>query len=169
MRMAWLFVPAVVVALVSPVLADDALQRATLAGLTGVRIFVGNIDSDAEKAGLNQSTLQTDVEVRLRHAGIRVLTEDKWFVSPGMPSLYLRVDMIEDRDDGLYAYHIRLELAQQVRLARDPEIRTFDRVWGARESIGIAGADNLSTSIRERVRDKVDEFINAYLAANPKR
>ncbi len=40
--------------------------------------------------------------------------------------------------------------------------------WSATTKIGFAGIKRLSV-IRDLANDMVDEFINAYLAANPKK
>jgi len=40
--------------------------------------------------------------------------------------------------------------------------------WSAPGKIGTVGIRKLF-QLRERVRDIVDQFLNAYLAANPKR
>ncbi len=161
-------ISAFMLALVSPAVAQDLKSdRATLVGLTGVGVVVENVDPTAEKDGLARSTLQNDVELKLRQAGIRVLSENELISAPGFPTLYLQVTAIR-HEMGLYAYCIKLEVQQVVRLLRDPSITSAATTWEARGEIGVVGKQNLST-VREYVRDQVDQFINAYLAANPKR
>ena len=56
--------------------SNDPLERETLKGLSGVNVFV-NLTEDRpslESDGLTKSQIQTDIEIRLRKAGIRVLT-----------------------------------------------------------------------------------------------
>jgi hypothetical protein len=153
---------------VSPALSDSPLERATLAGLTGVGVRVEPMDPDAEKDGLTTSTLQTDVELKLRQAGIRVLTATEMFGVPGYPYLYLRVATGKVDELGVLAYEIELHLIQEVRLPRNPAITSWAATWRATGKIGTIGSRQLP-SVREYVRDIVDQFINAYLAANPKR
>ena len=105
---------------VSPALSDTPLQRATLAGLTGVEVVVEEMDPAAEKDGLAESTLQTDVELKLRQEGIRVLTATEMFGVPGYPYLYLRVATGKVDELGVLAYEIELHLIQEVRLPRNP-------------------------------------------------
>jgi hypothetical protein len=166
----WTFTIAIVVfilALVTPAVAQDTKdERATLAGLTGVSVGVENMSAEAERDGLTRSALQTDVELKLRLAGIPVLTLMESVLAPNGANLYLNVNMLGD-EMGLYAYSIRLELKQRVRLYRDPTVVTPAATWGT-GSVGLVGKVRL-TSVRDGVRDRLDQFINAYLAANPKR
>jgi hypothetical protein len=161
-------ISAVMLALLSPAAAaDTAYERATLVGLTGVGVFVERMDPTAEKGGLAQSTLQTDVELKLRQAGIRVLGENEYPLAPGSPRLYLRVSTFR-LELPLYAFDITLGLYQAVRLLRDPSIVIGAATWETNGRIGTVGENKLST-LRERARDEVDKFINAYLAANPQK
>jgi hypothetical protein len=158
-----------ILATVYHVLAQDTqFNRATLAGLTGLDVIVDDMNPNAERDGLAKSALQTDVELRLRHAGIRVLTENESIAAPGSPYLHLRV-MAAKNDLRMYGYSIELELKQLVRLDRDPSMRSVATTWGALVGVGIVPAGDLSHVVRERVRDAVDGFINDFLAANPKR
>jgi hypothetical protein len=153
---------------VSLALSDLPHERATLAGLTGVEVIVEPMDPAAEKDGLTQSTLQTDVELKLRQAGIRVLTLGERLAAPGNPYLYLRVGTMKHDELGFYVYNIDLELTQEVRLTRNPTITSLGTTWYAPGKIGTVGFRKLF-QLRENVRDTVDQFLNAYLAANPKR
>ncbi len=169
-RNLWITFLALVVGLVSPTLARDyPAERESLAGLTGVYVIVERVDPDAEQEGLDQSTLQTDVEVKLRQAGIRVLTKTEALVTPGAPNLHLMVDTMKLSGAALpiYAVSFHLELNQEVMLARKPTIALLAPTWST-SGIGAAGTKALHR-MRENVRDLVDRFINAYLAANPKR
>jgi len=166
-----MIISAFIMALVSPAVAQDTEgERATLAGLTGVYVLVEGMKPDAEKDGLARSTLQTDVELKLRQEKIRVLTSGERLAAPGMPYLYLRVGTFKNikSDMGLYAFVINLELIQEVRLTRNPAITSLGATWQARGFVGTVGAENLHI-VRDDVRDQVDQFLNAYLAANPKR
>ncbi len=166
MKKSWIPLVVFMVAFVPRGLAQDAeITRATLVGLNGVAVNVG-VDPDAERVGLRQSTFRTDVEVKLRQAGIRVLTNTEVSDTPGAPVLQLNVHTLESKS-GFYPFHIELKLWQVARLVRDPSIVSAAITWNVSGG-GIAGSERLSF-IRDVVRDKVDQFINAYLAANPKR
>jgi hypothetical protein len=68
---------------------DDPFSRETLRGLGAVHVVIEHLQPNAERAGLTRSQVQTDVELRLRKAGIRVLKEQEKLASPGMPYLYI--------------------------------------------------------------------------------
>jgi hypothetical protein len=57
--------------------ADDEDTRTTLRRLSGIRVLIESLEPDMERAGLSQQQLQTDVELQLRHAGLRVLTTEE--------------------------------------------------------------------------------------------
>lgn len=152
------------------VAADTELTRATIKGIEGVYVLIEAIHRDAQKEGLFESTLQTDVELRLRQGGVRVLTSAERAATPGSPDLYLQISTLKSSSSaGLYVYNVSLDLNQSVRLERDPGTRAYGaKTWNATGVIGIVGASRLSSSIREVVRDMADSFVNAYLAVNPK-
>jgi hypothetical protein len=50
---------------------DDPTSRETLRGLIGVRVVVAQLDPAVQRLGLSMPQVQTDVELRLRAAGIR--------------------------------------------------------------------------------------------------
>ncbi len=94
-------------------------HQATLIGLRGVQIVVEYPDPDAIREGLTRPTLENDLELRLRQAGIRVLSGNELLLTPGRPYLYLRVTtVVVDNPLRGVAYYIELELNQDVILTR---------------------------------------------------
>lgn len=152
--------------------ADDEIQRKTLAGLQGVAVEVVPLDDpQVERDGLSPSAIQTDVELRLRQAGIPVLSREQSFRTPGKPFLVLSIGALKATPSSgldIYPYSIKLTFEQLVILARSPGTRGLAVTWSATGKTGVVGRERLST-IRDNVRDMVDQFINAYLAANPKK
>lgn len=111
------------------------------------------------------STLQTDVELKLRQAGIRVVSRIERLSIPGAPYLYVNVNMLQV-PAGVVAYSVHVELVQLVRLERDASTSILGTTWGTGR-VGTVGMSQLST-LRGPVRDCVDKFLNAYLEANPR-
>ena len=143
--------------------ADDEDTRTTLRNLSGVRVIIESLGSDMEGTGLSQQQLQTDVELQLRQAGLRVLTEE-WVQVPGRPWLYVNAQVLVI-DNDLAVYSIRVEVNQDARLtAHDAvaDVATWDK-----GGIGATEMANLSLHVRNGLRDLVDAFIDAYLSANP--
>ena len=59
-----------------------AEPKDTLCGLTGVMVFIEDIDTDVENHGVTKSLLKKEVESKLRQAAIPVLTADEAFNMP---------------------------------------------------------------------------------------
>jgi len=153
---------------VSPLVGqeDDEASRATLVGLPGVDVVVEQIADDAQGDGLDTLQVRTDVEVKLRQAGIRVLSKEEWLSTAGRPYLYVNIQTVKNKQS-VYAFSARVELRQSVTLVRQPSLRQLLTTWSTPGYIGTAGSQKLAT-LRDDVRDLTDQFINAYLAANPK-
>lgn len=140
-----------------------------LRGLPGVRVQVSTATSDKGYSTLNKERIQTDVELRLRLAGIRVLTEKEWKETRGAPSLWILVAAVtRNENPNIYVYSIEVLLMELVRPERriggDP---VFAATWSAPQTApGLISIDYLP-AIRDQVLDKVDDFINAFLKANP--
>jgi hypothetical protein len=133
--------------------------RDTLVGLDSIGVAIENLDLAALEAGLSPDHLQTDVELKLRLAGIKV--------SAGEPYLYVQVGTVKSPSAPIYAVAINVELDQKVFLARDPNIVTIGTTWHSGKVV-YASKDKFVEGVRGRIRDLVDEFINDFLAANPR-
>ena len=142
--------------------ATSEYERATLKGLPGVGLSFERPGEDAERDGLTRQLLGEDVYLQLHQAGIRVLDH---FAVNGRPALYLNVNTLKT-GTGLYVFSLSLDLKQTVKLSR-ASITAYSATWSATGRLGAIEATELRT-LRETVRDMVDEFINAYLAVNPK-
>jgi len=66
-------------------------QQKALVGLKGVEVGVENVNPQAERLGLTAALIKTDIELRLRKAGVKVLTAEEKFDTPGMPWLYVNL------------------------------------------------------------------------------
>jgi hypothetical protein len=143
---------------------DSKSSRQSLKDLTGVYVLVDNPRPDAEQDGLSSSQIQTDVEQRLRMAGIKVLTMEEMLKAPGMPTLYVDVKTLKKQES--YSYSVQVILQQNVRLERDPTNLFIAPTWRI-GAVGFVGATKIN-QIGDGVRDEVDRFINAYLSVNPK-
>ena len=137
-------------------------DRESLAGLEGVYVVVEDVN---ESYGITRQQLLTDVELRLRQNGIKVLSEEEWFRTKGGQHLYLNV-LLERFDElGVYIVSISLKLKQKVVLVREPSKSVFATTWHV-WNLNVFGSDKLQ-HLREEAKDHVDSFCNDYLAANP--
>jgi len=143
------------------------MGRDNLMGLRGIFVTVEEVRPDLEKDGVTQAQLQTRVELKLRQAGIRVLTQDEWFKALAFPRLYLRITSVHDRSDPFYAAFVSLQFMEVVKLTHDRLMPSANAIIWEQGRVLIVGTARLRT-IYDTVDDLMDEFINDYLAANPK-
>ena len=141
----------------------SSADRELLRGLNGFRLAVDRIRPDVERDGLFRSTLQEDMELRLRMGGIKVLSEDEAEKKPNAPCLYLYVDALKCSLG--YVYKIRLSLMEPVKLVRN-NVNVTATVLRIPDELGITS--NLS-EIRDAAGEFVDEFVKAWKAVNPKK
>jgi hypothetical protein len=146
-----------------PLLADEYADR-TLRGLTGFAVVVDEFDAESLQAGLNRQDIQTAVELRCRIAGVPI--SPKYFG-------YLHIQMIPLQNTvhglptGSYAAAIQVEFRQMVSLNRDPTISAYAATWSQMAVMTMSRRD-VGSHCRDSVNRLVDEFLNAYLAQNPK-
>jgi hypothetical protein len=139
--------------------SDTKRDRETLKGLKAIAVVVEDLKPEAERDGITQSQLQTDVELRLRQLGVLVDTES-------LEYLYVHVRAIKTTGVSGYAYSALAEVRQPVMVARTGQ-GVFAATW-SQELLATTPLTRASQSVREDVRDLVDSFINAYLSVNPK-
>jgi hypothetical protein len=145
---------------------DDEFSRRTLKGLEGIYVLIEELDPALKERGLTKDQIQTDVELKLRMAGIRILSEKELLTSPGLPSLYIAINAV--KLDMIFAFDIYVGLDQYIKLTRNPLIISLAATWST-TGIGSVGETRVRENIREKVKDLVDKFINAYLSVNPKK
>ena len=153
----------------SPVVAlNSEMNRASLRGLTGVKVLVEDLAPEVEQAGLAKEPLQKAVEEKLRGAGIKVLTRDEAALTPGEPHLYVNVNVTLSKGEGVMcSYSIDIALIQNVTLMRDPGQATYAVTWST-GGVGLIGKKSLS-ELQESVEGLVDIFVKAYNGVNSKR
>jgi hypothetical protein len=146
---------------------DDATNKESLRGLNGITVVVLDPSPEVERDVIAKTKLRTDAELKLRQAGIRVVAYEDYVKGEGgtMGLLQLYVGALK-WEKAFYACEVQLKLMQPVTLLRDPFNKTFATTWST-GSLGIFGVAKLE-GIRKEVADKLDEFVNSYLAANPK-
>ena len=155
-------------ALKSPTSAiDSKSNRATLRGLEGVAVLVEQFSPEVEKEGLVKNRLQTELELKLRMAGIKVLTKEECLKTPGEPYLYVNINVnIAKTESDIYPYSIDILLIQKVSLVRDPNQATYAVTWST-GGVGSIGKPILS-QLQNSVEEILDVFVKAFLSENPK-
>ncbi len=147
---------------------DDETSRSTLKGLKAVFTLVDSLRSDVSEHGLTINDLRTDIELKLRLANIAVLSDDDSIgfsrFENHICGLRLYVNIIPSKTQVYYIYNILLEAIQGVSLIRNPEITSPAPTW----YVGTLGGTSSLNDVRDESKSVIDQFINAYLSANPK-
>lgn len=143
----------------SPLVRANSIT--SLKGISAVYVLVEEIPDGAKILGLTKETIQTDVELKLRLAGVGVLTADEAFNVHGFPHLYVQVNLTR----GAEAASIDVEMMQNARLERNGDLAVGVSTW----STGILLANPTAQGVRDDVKDSVDKFLNAWLSVNPKK
>ncbi len=153
---------------VSPIHPSDSeLARLSLKGLQGIPVLIEELPPEFKEAGLTEYQVQTDVELKLRKAGIKVLSEMD--DAPGNPSLYIQIWGTKSKNlPDSFSVIFGIELQQKVLLFRDHHLILWAPTWGL-SNWGLIPETNFTQRVREKIKDLTDRFINAYLSVNPKR
>jgi hypothetical protein len=134
---------------------------ATLKGISAIFVLVEDLPNAAKVLGLTEDAIQTDVELKLRLAGMRVVTRGEMGALPGQPDLYIEVNLTR----GAEAASIDVELQQNALLPRNGQLVPSATTWSHSGAISAPTAQ----VIRDMIKDFVDTFLNAWLSVNPKK
>jgi len=148
--------------------ASHEIMTKPLKGLTAISVLVEKLNADIkDKTGLTEKQIETDVELKLRMAGIKVVSLGESLNIPGMPYLYVNLSIFRHSSGLFFAYSIYIALIENVYLERNSAINVSAQTWFKGE-IGVIGESQVSSIRNNIIKDTVDIFINDYLSANPK-
>ena len=133
-----------------------------LKGFDTLKVEVEQLAPDLQKAGITTEEIQTDVETKLRQAGLKVKNKNET-VTPYVV-LYVSVNSI-DNGVGGFAVSITSSLNQLVVLDRNKSLVSVASTWDSRSI--VSAVKEKVQSIRDFVNIQTDSFIAAYRKANP--
>jgi hypothetical protein len=150
---------------------DAEASRETLKGLTGFYVLIEELNpniakyANVQKDNISTQQLKSQVENRLRAAGVRVLSWDEMMKTPERPMLYVSVNTHE-YEKFWYAYDIRVEVRQLVTLVSQPGKPISGATW----SVNMTGVMNIGQlqALYDNLGLLLDRFIQAYMAVNKK-
>ena len=155
--------------IVTPAQANDSLEnRATLKGLHAILVTSFLEKNPDTQPDLTLEQIQTDVELRLRRAGVTVvdvLSLPKSFPNPPM-SLSVTVRLFQVPQQPLYVFTVCVAVEQAMYLARTMQFIPLHPTWSV-DNMGVVGTGKIR-AVRDHLGDLVDRFINDYLTENPK-
>ncbi|HYX72401.1 MAG TPA: hypothetical protein VE732_06495 [Nitrososphaera sp.] len=135
-----------------------AQSRNSLKGIKSMGVLIENLETDAKELGLSPEQLQTDVEVRLRKAGIAIASMN---TDPGY--LYIQISVLRTTCGAMFC--ISVEFNQNVTIMATRQKAYDVTTW---DSGGLGNAVRDPRFIRDALGDHIERFINDYLTVNPK-
>jgi hypothetical protein len=147
---------------------QQAIREKQVKSLAGIKALVVMIGSDTGfqpvQPYLTEAQLRTDVELRVRKAGIPVVRVE----DPDHAILY--VDVAAQRTAtgrSLCVFDLSVRILQTATVDRNNQ-KAPAATWGPKGYLGLDSQINgAAETIRHQVSDFVDEFLNDYLTANP--
>src|SRR4030067_2722252 len=124
----WFIIAVSLFSICSSVIADDEeSDRLSLKGLKGicVRVIITVEETEEfKKRGLYEETIRTDIELKLRMAGVNVVSIDELNKNPGKPLLVvslagLPVATRKDTGDKYMAFGVTITFFQDVLLSKN--------------------------------------------------
>ena len=128
-----------------------------LKGIKSIGLVIEGLPPEATNFGLLKKTLQTDVELKLRLLGI--------YDNSSLGYLYLNVNLLADTHS--VSGNVSVTVRQFAMLETSAQIAMVT-IWGVAE-VFTAKKSSAESMIRKIVKDSVDEFLNDYLEANPRK
>jgi hypothetical protein len=151
---------------------EQVSEQVSLRGIKAVRVTTEistvSIFGVHDTTIITESELQTDIELKLRLAGITVSPTAAENLIVVVHILNMNTDKSTRAAVQGHAAEVHLELWQDVNLSRDPRVSVramtwqsiTRQLWGPNETIG--------NRCRGEARDRADEFLNDYLSVNPR-
>jgi hypothetical protein len=142
-----------------PTALADAGRTESLAGIKALMVKIEPLDS-AMQPYLTDAQVRTDVELRIRKIGIPVVSRVE---NASQAYLYVAVTALRSTATTSFIFNIELWVQQQATLDRNGT-SALATTWNT----GYLGRAPTVDDIRRELGDRVDEFLNDYLTANPK-
>jgi len=139
-------------------------ERDNLKGLKGVFLVIDPLSTDLEKRDVSRDELHRRLVVKLRDAGIGILSVKNASTTPGQPILQLKIASVKNTTG--HGLLIQLWMNEKVMFERDRNRIVHGITW-IQTTIAFDG-ELQSRRIYDSVDEVLNEFINDYLAANPK-
>lgn len=133
------------------------ITRENLSGLKKVSIFVSSLGKAIKESGVTEAQLQKEVEIRLRRVEI--------YDEKAQSHIYINITAIESDN---YSIKCKLEIAlkEPAQLERNNS-SILATTWERIEYIEVE-KNRVQNVIRDKIGQKIDQFIDDYQADNSK-
>lgn len=142
-------------------------DKDSLRDIKSVFVAIEPIRAEAGNFGLTQEKIRADVELKLKGAGIKVLSDEEWLEVPGSPRLYININQVYNDQVGAFVCDMNVNFNQKVNLARNPGVSCMATTWWT-SATGAVGGKEMEVKVRDTIKEQVDLFLKDYLAVNPK-
>ena len=146
-------------------------QPSPLSGVRAAAAVVSFAPTGKTPYGVSATRLQTILELRVRQAGLRILTDaEVKNETGGAPAIVLEVTTLETKNAGGVTVGYTFSVAvNALAWGRVP----FNQAWAPLElwekhTTAVSDVDSTSREVERVVGELLDAFLNAWLAANPK-
>ena len=146
---------------------DSSLTRPSLKGLRGFSVEARSANERSDLLEISSDQLTTDVELKLRKTGIQVLPSNR-ALKDGGAFLSISLTLVSPKESpDLFAFHLEMSVDQIVAPMLRPDTPGLASTW----SVGSTGIVTRARvrAIRDQLSDLTDQFLNAYLAVNPRK
>ena len=133
--------------------------KPSLKGLRAVALKI-SISNSLVNGGAPGSRLRTQMELRLRNAGLQVDN------TLSQPVLYMDITGFQVNGTNNFAYYVSLQLQETVKVARNGE-DVIATVWGPNMYV-LHSLTYFESELYNNAIERTDEFINNWLQANPR-
>ena len=157
----------VILFFVSNPASAQSRRAENLRGLKGVRLVImfGRADAmDEAQRPAVLKLLEEDAKAKFTKAGIPLLQFGNEIEEAGSPQLIVTITL--DKPNGnVYPLVTDMRLLQRVRFVRDPSIEADVPTW---QTYGVGAPQFTVQMIRSQIASEIDQFLDDYVAANPK-
>lgn len=133
----------------------------SLSGLEGVAYEISEIDSNFIK----QSFLTADTAIKLKRAGIKILTQKAMIENDRQPLLFIQITFLPLHEIDIFFFTIEVDLNQRVVLAGDESLQIGATTWST-SILGNSTSLELQKNVQDALAELLDIFIEEYSLMN---
>jgi hypothetical protein len=154
----------------SPIRAQST-RLSRLSGITTLTVLVEELPQSAALANVTADRLRTVAELKLRSAGIRVLSQAEDSAALGhsesLPYVYIQLEMLPP-ENGPFVYHLSVSVRKLLppRTINGSPIRA---VFWEKGTLARVGSARMPNQVADDLSEFLDALVNEILQANPRR
>ena len=138
-----------------------------LAGITKLTVIVETLPPVAALANVTEERLRTVAELKLRVAGLRVVSHDEDKADPEIvPYVYVQLTMASN-PAGLFIYNVNLSLRREFSSPINGAWITGVLWEGG--GVGSASSSRMPNDVTDHLGEFLDTLVNEILKAHPRR